>query len=156
SQPSGDLLTRVVRRQPEIVRAWEPVINDRRRVDLALVREHAEPRRGLSDAVNAWRAANSKNFHRGLDRVAIADMHGIPTHFGALYVAKIHACGDVEELGLASLRVVTDAGVAFIADAFTNTVEAENMNFHGMGTGTTAEAASQTALTTELTTEYNP
>src|SRR6185369_4527015 len=74
----------------------------------------------------------------------------------ALYVAKIHAWGDVEELGLASLRVVTDAGVAFIADAFTNTVEAENMNFHGMGTGTTAEAASQTALTTELTTEYNP
>jgi hypothetical protein len=54
------------------------------------------------------------------------------------------------------LRVITDAGVAAMADTFTNTVEAEVFNFHGMGTGGTAEAASQTALVTELTTEYNP
>jgi hypothetical protein len=156
TEPSGDLLTRVLRKQPEVVRAWEPVINDRRRVDFALVREHSMPRRGVSDAINRWRAANEQNLERGLHRVALADMHGIPTHFGALYVAKIHACGDVEELGLASLRVVTDAGVAAIADSFGNTFENETLNFHGMGTGGTAEAASQTALVTELTTEYNP
>ena len=30
----------------------------------------------------------------------------------------------------------------------------ENMKYHGFGTGTTAEAASQTALVTELTTQY--
>jgi hypothetical protein len=30
------------------------------------------------------------------------------------------------------------------------------MKFHGIGTGTTAEAIGDTALVTELTTEYNP
>jgi len=153
---SGDLLTRVLRRQPELVRDWEPVVNDKLRVDFGLIREHGMPRRGVSDAINAWRTANQENLDRGLHRIAVADMHGIPTHFGVLYVAKVHASGDVEELGLASLRVVTDAGVAAISDAFGNTFEVELFNFHGMGTGGTAEAASQTALVTELTTEYNP
>jgi hypothetical protein len=57
-------------------------------------------------------------------------------------------------LGLASMRVVTDAGVGFIVDAFQNLTEVETMRFHGLGTGTTAEAASQTALVTEFTTQY--
>lgn len=51
-------------------------------------------------------------------------------------------------LGVVSRRVVTDAGAAFIADAFRNLTELENLNFHDCGTGTTAEAASQTALVT--------
>jgi hypothetical protein len=58
--------------------------------------------------------------------------------------------------GLASLRVVTDAGVNFIVDAFQNTTELENLKYHGIGTGSTAEAAGDTALVTELTTEYSP
>ena len=37
---SGDLLTRVLRRQPELVRDWEPVVNDKLRVDFGLIREH--------------------------------------------------------------------------------------------------------------------
>jgi hypothetical protein len=44
--------------------------------------------------------------------------------------------------------------VGYIVDAFQNSVELENMKFHGLGTGSTAESASQTALITELTTEY--
>jgi hypothetical protein len=59
-----------------------------------------------------------------------------------------------EDFGLTSRKVVTDTGVAFIVDAFQNLVELENMKFHGIGTGSTAEAASQTALVTELTTQY--
>ena len=66
----------------------------------------------------------------------------------------IRADGTVVNLGLISTRVVTDTGVGYIVDAFQNLVEAENMKFHGFGTGTTAEAASQTALVTELTTQY--
>lgn len=57
-------------------------------------------------------------------------------------------------LGLAGLRVVTTVGVGYIVDAFQNTTELENMKFHGLGTGSTAEDVSDTALVTELTTEY--
>jgi hypothetical protein len=60
------------------------------------------------------------------------------------------------DLGVVSRKVVTDTGVAFIVDAFQNLVELENMKYHGVGTGSTAEAASQTALVTESTTALNP
>lgn len=66
------------------------------------------------------------------------------------------AGSDIEDYGIVSRRVVTDAFVAAVVDAldvgvgFTLT----NFRYHGIGTGSTAEAASQTALTTELTTEY--
>lgn len=59
-----------------------------------------------------------------------------------------------EEYGVVSRKVVTDTGVAFIVDAFQNSVEVENLKYHAIGTGSTAENASQTALVTELTTEY--
>jgi hypothetical protein len=60
----------------------------------------------------------------------------------------------LEFWGVVSKKVVTDTGVGFIVDAFQNSVEVENMKYHGLGTGSTAEAASQSALVTELTTEY--
>jgi hypothetical protein len=60
----------------------------------------------------------------------------------------------VEPLGCVGRKVVTDTGVGFIVDAFQNLVELENLKFHGIGTGSTAEAAGDTALVTELTTEY--
>lgn len=58
--------------------------------------------------------------------------------------------------GLASFRVVTDVGVAYIVDAFQNSVEMEDQKYHGIGTGSTAENATDTDIETELTTEYNP
>lgn len=60
----------------------------------------------------------------------------------------------VEDYGEVSRRVVTTVGAGFIVDAFQNIVELEIMKFHGLGTGSTAEAAGDTALVTELTTEY--
>ncbi len=62
----------------------------------------------------------------------------------------------IEDYGVVSRKLVTDAGVAFIVDAFQNTVEIEILKYHGIGTGGTAESAAHTALVTELTTEYNP
>lgn len=111
------------------------------------------PRRGLADDVNEWRARNLPNLWRGVRRVFAARALQIPTHYGALYLRVVR--GDrLVDLGLASMRVVTDVGVGYIVDAFQNLTEPENMKYHGFGTGTTAEAAGNTALVTELTTQY--
>lgn len=58
------------------------------------------------------------------------------------------ANGTVEDLGVLSRRVVTTAGVNWMATTFTNTAEPETLNFHDCGTGTTAEAIGQTTLVT--------
>lgn len=154
----GALALSIVRAAPANVETspFPVVIDDRNRLDLKTVRRYAMPQKDLPAGVNEYRTRNLRDFQRGFRRAALAKTLGIPTHFGSLFASLIRGNGEVVDLGLLSLRVVTDNGVAFIADAFTNTVEAENMNFHGMGTGTTAEAAADTALVTELTTEYNP
>jgi len=114
------------------------------------------PRGGLDDRVNAWRTANFRNLVRGARRALMARRLRLSNFYGSLYLTKISADGDLLEYGLASMRVVTDTGVGFIVDAFQNSVELENMKFHGIGTGGAAEAVGNTALTTELTTQYNP
>ena len=118
--------------------------------------EHGFPHEGLHPEVNRWRAANLPNLRRGLRTRQIAAKYGIPTMFGALFIRVFKFDGEVLDYGLASMRVVTDTGVGYIVDAFQNIVEAENQKFHGLGTGTGAEAAGDSALGTELTTEYNP
>ena len=69
-----------------------------------------------------------------------------------LSLTIIRADGTVEPLGAVSRRVVTNNGVGFIVDAFQNLTELENMNFHAVGTNATAEAASDSALGTEVET----
>ena len=64
--------------------------------------------------------------------------------------------GDVERHGIVSRKVITDAGVAFLVDAWGGTTEMENLKYHALGTSTAAEAVANTGLTTELTTQYNP
>lgn len=76
---------------------------------------------------------------------------------GRLYASIIRADGQIEHLGLLSTKVITDAAVAYIVDDWdggANTID--NFNYHGCGTGTTAEAAGDTALVTESTTALNP
>lgn len=116
--------------------------------------KHGFPRLGLSREVFGWRLRNLPNLWRGLRPLLWARVHGIPTYYGALSLALRRSNGEVVDYGLASLRLVTTAGVNFIVDAFQNTTEVENFKFHGFGTGTNAENASNTALQTELTTEY--
>jgi hypothetical protein len=62
----------------------------------------------------------------------------------------------IEDHGVVCRKVVTTAGVNMIVDAFQNLDELEDLRYHGIGTGAGAEAVGDTALGTELTTEYNP
>lgn len=64
--------------------------------------------------------------------------------------------GSVVKYGVLSRRLITTAGVGYMVDAWQNTVEPENMKYHGCGTGVGAEAAGDTALGTECTTALNP
>lgn len=114
---------------------------------------HGMPRKGLTDEVNAWRASNLGNLWRGARRALMARKLGIGTAYGSLFLTVIRR-DEVVDLGLVSMRVVTTAGVAYLAACLDNTNEPENLKYHGFGVGTTAEATGDTALVTELTTEY--
>lgn len=65
-----------------------------------------------------------------------------------LRAVKIDNNGVRHDLGVISRRVVTTAGVTWLASAFPNTVEPEILNYHDCGTGGTAESSGQTALVT--------
>lgn len=92
-----------------------------------------------------------KGFYRGL-----VDASGILA-VGRLYATVLRKDGTIEHLGLISTKVVTDAGVAYLVDDWdggANTIDL--FNFHGCGTGITAEAVGDIALVTESTTALNP
>ena len=138
--PTGDL---TLRRIPGYPLEFKP-----RSIALAL------PSRSLDHEVNAWRRANTRNVLRGYWRHLAANRLGVGHFTGLLYLTVHRGDGTRLNLGLASMRVVTTAGCTFIRDAFGNTTELETMKYHGFGTGTTAEATGDTALVTELTTQY--
>lgn len=138
--------------------------------------KYAEPRRGLPKEVNDWRESNIESFKRKAWFLRHADELKrdmgvtIPHFYGRLSNLVVRClCNDPRphmalglpclkarylDYGLASARVVTDVGVDFIVDAFQDSVELETMKFHGIGVGSNAEAAADTALDAELTTEY--
>jgi hypothetical protein len=75
---------------------------------------------------------------------------GDVTPVGRLYATKV-SNGKREDLGLICTKVVTDAGVQYLVDAFQGLGQlASNFKYHGSGTGTSAESAAQTALVTEV------
>jgi hypothetical protein len=161
--PSGDLELKVLRADGSIERPvlWTPdgpppPPETARELTMAEIIRLGLPQVGLPAIVNLWRRANTPKLLRQAGRLALARRLGLPHFHGALYLRKLCANGDVVDYGLAGLRLVTNAGAGFIVDAFQNLVELENMKFHGIGTGSTAEAAGDTALVTELTTQYNP
>jgi hypothetical protein len=96
-------------------------------------------------------------YHADWSRLApeqILKLKGMLAHnFPVAYLPALFG-GYVTNYGLLSAQLVTNNGVGFIVDAFQNLVELENMKYHGFGTGTGAEAQGDTALGTELTTEY--
>jgi len=111
----------------------------------------------VSVETRRWRRENWKNIWKGLRPLLVANSLGVRSIQCFLFNEGYDEHGRVNlEKSLASLRLVTDAGVAAMVDAFTNTFELETFNFHGVGTGSTAEAVTQTALTTELTTQLSP
>jgi hypothetical protein len=105
-----------------------------------------------------WKARNLVNRLRELPALLVYRTFGrlfsLVRIESALSLRVLHADGTVTDYGVVGRRVVTDVGVAYIVDAFQNSVELENMKYHGFGTGTNAEAVGDTALQTELTTEY--
>jgi hypothetical protein len=160
--PSGDLGLRVIRA------ADAREIRDRfdrltavssypaRELSLAEIAHYGLPRKGLDDRINAWRTRNFGNLVRGARRVLTARALRLSNLYGSLYLTHIRADGDVVELGLASMRVVTTVGVNFLVDAMQGIVEPEILKYHGIGTGNTAESSADTALVTESTTALNP
>lgn len=117
------------------------------------LRRLAVPNTGVAEVDN-YRLRNLKNVLRGLPRIAVARSVGAPVFYGVVSANVKRASGEELDLGIISCRVVTDAGVAFLVDALQGSVEPEILKYHGFGTGGTAESAGQTALVTELTTEY--
>ncbi len=136
-------------------------LQDNKQFDWAtFILRETNPDRADSEWLHDYRRKNLPNIMRGLDKIQKAHQYGISTFFGMLYMKVIDNINDANspfrDYGLVSCRLVTDAGVAFIVDAFQNSVEMETMRYHGVGTGTTAEAAGDTALVTESTTALNP
>lgn len=155
--PAGTLSLAVVRRGATVPVPVEPLW-PARPPELLDILQHGLPQVGLPAEVNAWRLRNVRNLWRGYRRVGAARLLRLPHFYGQLWLSVLRADGQVVDLGLASLRVVTTTGVRFICDDFNaGGQDVTTMKFHGFGTGTTpAEGASDTALTTELTTQYNP
>jgi hypothetical protein len=79
---------------------------------------------------------------------------GLNVAHSRLYAKVVHADGSVTDFGLVGKHLVVTAGKNYVAACFDNTNEPENLKFHGYGTGTTAAASGDTALQTELTTQY--
>lgn len=161
TRPTGDVGLRVIRAaEREMTDQFDRLTGlssyPARELSLREIAHYGLPRRGLDDRVNTWRAANLRNLVRGARRVIAARALNLSNFYGSLYLTHIKADGETLEYGLASMRVVTTAGVNFIVDAFQNTTEVETLKYHGIGTGGTAEASGDTALVTESTTALNP
>lgn len=97
-----------------------------------------------------WKLSNIPNLLRGAPAILVGALTGFTVPIGRLYATVLRADGGRVDLGLISTRVVTTAGVNYLVDALQGTVEPENMKYHGMGTGNTAEASGDTALVTEV------
>lgn len=162
AKPAGHLGLVVIRKDGTVERPHVtpkivvPSLVPERELSAREVLALGSPHKGLPDAVNQWRRANVANLLKGYREVQRAQRRHLPFLFGRLSLAVIRKDGGIEDLGLASFRVVTDAGVAAIVDAFQGTFTLSNLKYHGLGTTNTAEAASQTTLAAELTTQYNP
>lgn len=112
------------------------------------------PHGDLPAEVRKWRRKNLSNLWRGLWPLLVARTLKIPHHYGQLQIALISPDHRRIDFGLASFRVVTKNGVSFIAQSFRGLQTISNMRYHGFGSGTTPEAASQSGLVSEFTTQY--
>ncbi len=84
-----------------------------------------------------------------LQSVVVAESRLTLVVFRSLASPLLTREGPIENYGLVSTRLVTDNGAGFTVDAYTNAVEAEDINYHALGTGVGAEAQADAALGTE-------
>lgn len=148
----GELGLRILRR-PGIPAIHHPTIA---RPSVGQVLALGLPQLGLSDEVNLWRTRNLPNLMRGVRDVRAASRFRGMSLLGFLQLAKIGVDGQVTDYGLAGARVVTSAFVNLLVDALQDAGAsfANEFVYHGIGTGGAAEAIGNTALTTEITTQY--
>ena len=79
----------------------------------------------------------------------VAQMFGIVPLYAQLSARVFRVDGSVEDLGVISSHVVTDAFVDYLVDSLQGTeVDWVNFKYHDSGTGTNVEAAGDTALQT--------
>lgn len=119
------------------------------------VMEHVLPRPWQPREVQDWKEQNVPNFMRRWRKIVAARRLEIPHFYGALWLAKFSADHPPMDLGLVSVGVITTAGVNYlVADMGGGAGDINLFKFHGIGTGTNAEAVGDTALQTEITTQY--
>jgi hypothetical protein len=143
-RPAGELSLRLLKR------------DQLARITLGQIARDGLPRPGLTREAFMWRLRNFPRLLVPAFKIAVINKLRIVALEGSLYL-KVIRDGVEVDLGLASLKLVTDAGVAYITadmNAATGGADVSNFKYHGFGTGTTAENANQTGLITELTTEY--
>lgn len=81
-------------------------------------------------------------------------MPALSVAHGQLRMKVRRGDGSVEDYGVVGRFLVTTAGKKYVASTFANTAEPELFKYHGYGTGTVAANVADTALGTELTTQY--
>lgn len=118
---------------------------------------------GADRASLGWRLKNAArwSFVKGWIATFLiapfANWWGVMTTMSTLSIRLHRANGQWIDYGVVGYRVVTDAGVAYLVDDWdAGSADINLLDFHGCGTGTTAEAAGDTALVTESTTALNP
>jgi len=110
----------------------------------------------------SWRLSNTLrlSFIRGWISYHAALLFGRLFGFATItsrLMLRVHkADGSWIDYGVVGYRVVTTVGVNAISTSFQTPASPGNFFYHGLGTGSTAEAVGDTALVTELTTQYNP
>jgi hypothetical protein len=96
-----------------------------------------------------YRLRNVTNIWRGRWRKQVADLFGIPTIYAELSAVLVHADGSSIHYGVVATRVITTEFCAHLVDALGGTTtRISDYDYHDAGTGTTAEAAGDTALVT--------
>lgn len=109
--------------------------------------------------VQWWRIRNALrwSFIKGAFQTALAQaasqLFGLIAFTGTLSIRVFRADGSIEDYGVVSRRVVTNAFVNLLVDDLQASQAAfHSFKYHGMGTDSTAEAATDTALVTEVET----
>jgi len=143
---STKLTTKIIRRAASAV--------PNRRLSLDEIAYYGLPHKQLSDAIFSWRVRNLPYIYRGIRQVLAARKLRIAHMYGSLSLALIDPQGQMTDFGLASMRIVTTVGLQFVVNAFQGSQTLSNMRYHGFGTGSAVESIADTALATELSTQY--
>lgn len=96
-----------------------------------------------------WKINNLKHLYRGFERVNRESRDNRSRPQGVLHAKYLRQDAEVD-LGLVSVNVVTDDGVAFVIDAVQGSETISNLKWHGSGTDNTAENQTDSALGTEV------